>query len=153
MMENPVSSPMVPPIADNMSTNFAALSLVMRSKVGVSNKILTYLSLFDHSKSKIIYFTCLGCNLQICRTKPFNWEGKWCHFVNFLYALSSFEIMLSKFIFWSFLSKLVSMSPEHGGRQPVIFTLSLCFWMQASCWDFEHRGPYNFKSSFCYKSR
>ena len=36
MIENPVSNPMVPPIADNMSTNFAALSLVILSKVGVS---------------------------------------------------------------------------------------------------------------------
>ena len=36
MMENPVRSPMVPPIADNMSTNFAALSLVTLSNVGVS---------------------------------------------------------------------------------------------------------------------
>ena len=36
MMENPVSSPMVPPIADNMSTNFAALSLMILSNVGVS---------------------------------------------------------------------------------------------------------------------
>ena len=36
MIENPVRSPIVPPIADNMSTNFAALSLVIRSNVGVS---------------------------------------------------------------------------------------------------------------------
>ena len=36
MMENPVRSPMVPPIADNMSTNFAALSLVILTNVGVS---------------------------------------------------------------------------------------------------------------------
>ena len=33
MIENPVRSPMVPPIADNMSTNLAALSLVILSKV------------------------------------------------------------------------------------------------------------------------
>ena len=33
MIENPVSSPMVPPIADNMSTNLAALSFVILSKV------------------------------------------------------------------------------------------------------------------------
>ena len=33
MIEKPVSSPMVPPIADKMSTNFAALSLVTLSKV------------------------------------------------------------------------------------------------------------------------
>ena len=36
MMEKPVRSPMVPPIADNMSTNFAALSLVILLNVGVS---------------------------------------------------------------------------------------------------------------------
>ena len=33
MMENPVRSPMVPPMADNMSTNLAALALVILSKV------------------------------------------------------------------------------------------------------------------------
>ena len=33
MIENPVRSPMVIPIADNMSTNFAALSLVILFKV------------------------------------------------------------------------------------------------------------------------
>ena len=36
MIENPVRSPMVPPIADNISTNLAALSLVILSNVGVS---------------------------------------------------------------------------------------------------------------------
>ena len=36
MMENPVKRPMVPPIADNMSTNFAAFSMVILSNVGVS---------------------------------------------------------------------------------------------------------------------
>ena len=35
IMENPVRSPMVPPIAD-ISTNFAALSFVILSNVGVS---------------------------------------------------------------------------------------------------------------------
>ena len=42
MMENPVRSPMVHPIADNMSTNFAALSLVILLIVGVSKNILMY---------------------------------------------------------------------------------------------------------------
>ena len=46
MMENPVRSPMVPPIADNMSKNFAALSLVILSNVDVSKEILTNLKLF-----------------------------------------------------------------------------------------------------------
>ena len=36
IIENPVRSPIVPPIADSMSTNFAALSLVILSNVGVS---------------------------------------------------------------------------------------------------------------------
>ena len=36
MRENPVRSPMVPPIADNISVNFAALSFVITSNVGVS---------------------------------------------------------------------------------------------------------------------
>ena len=40
LMENPVGSPMVPPIADNMSTNFAALSFSILSNVGVLKKIL-----------------------------------------------------------------------------------------------------------------
>ena len=51
MMENPVRRPMVPPIADNMSTNFAALSFVTLSNVGVSKWILTYLNLFSHTYS------------------------------------------------------------------------------------------------------
>ena len=33
MIEKPVRSPIVPPIADNISTNLAALSLVILSKV------------------------------------------------------------------------------------------------------------------------
>ena len=51
IIENPVRSPMVPPIADSMSTNFAALSLVILSNVGVSKNILTYLSRVSHSYS------------------------------------------------------------------------------------------------------
>ena len=46
IIENPVRRPMVPPIADNISTGLAALSLVTLSNVGVSKKILTYLN-FD----------------------------------------------------------------------------------------------------------
>ena len=42
MIENPVKSPMVPPIAEIISTNLAAWSLVTLSKVDVSNSILTY---------------------------------------------------------------------------------------------------------------
>ena len=34
--EKPVSSPMVPPMVDNMSVNLSALSFVILSKVGVS---------------------------------------------------------------------------------------------------------------------
>ena len=41
MIEKPVSSPMVPPIADNMSANFAALSFVILSNVAVAKWILT----------------------------------------------------------------------------------------------------------------
>ena len=36
IIENPVRSPIVPPIADNMSTNLAALSLVILSNVEAS---------------------------------------------------------------------------------------------------------------------
>ena len=36
IIENPVRSPMVPPIADILSTNLAALSFVTLSNVGVS---------------------------------------------------------------------------------------------------------------------
>ena len=36
MIEKPVRSPIVPPIADNMSTNFAALSFVILSNVVAS---------------------------------------------------------------------------------------------------------------------
>ena len=68
-------SPMVPPIADNMSTNFAALSLVTLLIVGVSKNILTYLRSFFHSVLENMYseaiknplqalsvFTFRGCN-------------------------------------------------------------------------------------------
>ena len=41
MMENPVKSPIVPPIAESLSTNFADVSFVIRSNVGVSKYILT----------------------------------------------------------------------------------------------------------------
>ena len=36
MMENPVSSPMVPPTVDNFVSKFAFSSFVIRSKVGVA---------------------------------------------------------------------------------------------------------------------
>ena len=36
MIENPVSSPIVPPMAESLSTNFADVSLVILSNVGVS---------------------------------------------------------------------------------------------------------------------
>ena len=45
MIENPVRSPIVPPIADIISTNFAARSFVILSKVGVLKYILTNLKL------------------------------------------------------------------------------------------------------------
>ena len=51
MIENPVRRPMVPPIADNISTNLAALSLVILSNFGVSKYILTNLKLFLHSEN------------------------------------------------------------------------------------------------------
>ena len=52
MIEKPVSSPMVPPIADKISTNFAALSFVTLSKVGVSKYILTNLRSFLNGPTK-----------------------------------------------------------------------------------------------------
>ena len=48
IIEKPVRRPIVPPIADSLSTNFAALSLVILSNVGVSKYILTYLRVFLH---------------------------------------------------------------------------------------------------------
>ena len=52
IIENPVRSPMVPPMADNMSTALAALSLVIRSNDGVSKLMLTNLRLSFHSYSR-----------------------------------------------------------------------------------------------------
>ena len=52
IMENPVRSPMVPPMADNMSTNFAALSFLILSNVGVAKWILTYLRFASIGGSK-----------------------------------------------------------------------------------------------------
>ena len=59
MIENPVRSPIVPPIADNWSTNLAALSLVILSKVGVLNLILIYLrfGLYSKAREKQIVYT------------------------------------------------------------------------------------------------
>ena len=51
IMENPVNNPIVPPTAANISKNFALLSLVILSNVGVSNLIWTYLKVFFHSYS------------------------------------------------------------------------------------------------------
>ena len=52
MIEKPVRSPMVPPIADNMSTNFTFLSLVILSKVGVSKYILMTVKFVLYCKPK-----------------------------------------------------------------------------------------------------
>ena len=53
MIENPVKSPIVPPIAERISTNLAAWSLVTLSKVDVSNSILTNFNVgLTSSKSK-----------------------------------------------------------------------------------------------------
>ena len=41
-MENPVKRPIVPPTAESLSTNLAALSFVTLSKTGALNIILTY---------------------------------------------------------------------------------------------------------------
>ena len=98
MMENPVSSPMVPPIADNISTNFAALSLVILSNVGVSKQILTSLSLFFHS---CMYSVTYG------------------YVVTLLQKL--YSLMMGNKVSKSFsnldLEKLVTMRPEQGFRQ------------------------------------
>ena len=51
MIENPVRRPIVPPIADSMSENFAELSFVILSNVGVLKYILTNLNGFSHSYS------------------------------------------------------------------------------------------------------
>ena len=53
MIENPVSNPIVPPIADSICTGLAASSLVILSKVGVSNEISTNLRLGLRSYSAL----------------------------------------------------------------------------------------------------
>ena len=52
MMDKPVNKPMVPPMADTISANFAALSFVILSKVGLSKCIFTYLSNGSYSYSE-----------------------------------------------------------------------------------------------------
>ena len=48
MRENPVRSPMVPPMTESTVTGLSARSFVIRSNVGVSKNILTFLNLdFD----------------------------------------------------------------------------------------------------------
>ena len=45
IIENPVRSPIVPPIAESISTDLAAASLVTLSKTGARKEIFTYLRL------------------------------------------------------------------------------------------------------------
>ena len=52
MREKPVRSPMVPPIADSWSTNLAARSFLIISKVEVDIEICTNLSLFTKARSR-----------------------------------------------------------------------------------------------------
>ena len=71
MIENPVRSPMVPPIADNISANLAALSFLTLSNVGVSKTILIYFKVWSTSYSKeTINFEMISLHL------PFNLDGK-----------------------------------------------------------------------------
>ena len=61
MMENPVKSPIVPPIADSLVSKFAFSSLVIRSKVGVENLISTqwrFVRLLDSRKSELYLKIC-----------------------------------------------------------------------------------------------
>ena len=78
MIENPVRRPSVPPIAESISTNLAALSFVIRSKEGVSKYILTNLNLFFHSNPVWKFNFTSICILQA-------------------YYLSMLEGMLSRF--------------------------------------------------------
>ena len=81
---------MVPPIADNMSTNFADLSLVILSNVGVSKYILTNLNLFFHSKSKylklLIVLNKYQIDLEIIET--FQCRGKFAPFHIFIIKIN-----------------------------------------------------------------
>ena len=74
-IENPVNNPNVPPIPDNMVANFAALSLVILSNVGVSKKIFTNLILLFHSKSRMDNFDQISTEqmLQIKLTFQSTW--------------------------------------------------------------------------------
>ena len=63
LIENPVSSPIVPPIAERISTNLADLSLIILSKTGESKFILIYLKGALRSYSTKLYF-CLHCKSQ-----------------------------------------------------------------------------------------
>ena len=74
-IENPVNNPNVPPIPDNMVANFAALSLVILSNVGVSKKIFTNLILLFHSKSRMDNFDQISTEqmLQIKLTFQSSW--------------------------------------------------------------------------------
>ena len=51
MIENPVNNPIVPPMADNMSTVLAALSFVILSNIGVLKDIRIILRLSFQVKS------------------------------------------------------------------------------------------------------
>ena len=68
IIENPVSRPIVPPIADSISTNLEALSIVTKPTVGESKKILTYRSLFFHS-CKQLTIRCFTISLGLALFK------------------------------------------------------------------------------------
>ena len=65
MRENPVNSPIVPPIADNMSTPLAALSFTILSNVVASKYILTNRRFNSNSESKKIEQLFVFYNISI----------------------------------------------------------------------------------------
>ena len=68
IIENPVKSPIVPPIAESWSTNVAPLSLVTLSNVGVSKLILINFRLdLSFSYSKV----CWQMNVAVCQICTF----------------------------------------------------------------------------------
>ena len=87
---------MVPPIADNMSTNFAALSLVILSIVGVSKNLLTYLKSFFHSqiRAKVRYYKMLYKGNILTTSTVVRWN------------MSKFLIIIVSFRMREYISKL-----------------------------------------------
>ena len=152
MIEKPVRSPIVPPIAERISTNLAAWSLVTLSKVDVSNSIFTnFNSGRTSSKSKHYMYVdiqkfdkLITFWIQVVKTfifpiflwQIFNQILKFCIFWKFwfekwifnIYANNTYSMMLEKLVkmFYIYLHITVLKFPFAFCKHCPFFGLNPC---------------------------